>query len=89
MGVDLVREFTNMKSAYERERGASAPTGKKNVFSGQPLISSSKGVPRTIVAVCSQAVDLLGEQGKTVVDEQTMNMAIEAVSNPADKDEQQ
>lgn len=71
----------------------SSVAGRSTPFLNRPAIIKlyeySKGVPRTIVAVCSQAVDLLGEQGKTVVDEQTMNMAIEAVSNPADKDEQQ
>lgn len=47
MGIDFVGKFNNLKSAYQRERGASTPAGIKSVISGLPLIPPSKGVPRT------------------------------------------
>lgn len=69
----------------------SSVAGRSTPFLNRPAIIKlweySQGVPRTIVAVCSQAIDILGEQNKTTVDEQAMNMAIEAVSNPSDQEE--
>lgn len=66
----------------------SSVAGRSTPFLNRPAIIKlweySQGVPRTIVAVCSQAVDILGELNKTTVDEQTMNLAIEAVSNPSE-----
>lgn len=47
MGIDFVKRFTDLKSAYERERGATTPRGIKSSVSGQPLIPPSKGVPKT------------------------------------------
>lgn len=47
MGIDFVKEFANLKAAYERERGATAPRGIKNPSNGQPLIPPGKAVPNT------------------------------------------